>query len=312
MLPTPRADVAVFLAEMAATGTPMLHELPVEDARAMMRAMCALGDAAPCRLARVEDILAPGPAGPISGRLYDKRANRDSSALILFYHGGGFALGDLETHEPFCTYLADRLDMPVLAVDYRLAPEHPFPAAPDDCEAMARWAAQSPLALGFAVTALVTCGDSAGGNLALVVGQALNAQAAQVPLVAIWALYPVVGDIWRWPSMDDLAEGFLLTKATMQWIDTLYAAPGDDPRYAGVRSTMAVDTALVIQTAELDPLRDSGRAFAQQAKQAGGSVWQLEAAGMIHGFINLRRALPSAQSDIEAFLNAASESLCKA
>lgn len=97
----------------------------------------------------------------------------DERALIVFYHGGGFVGGNLDSHDAFCVYLADQMDMPVLSVDYRLAPEHPFPAALDDAEAVTRWAAESPALLGFGVTGLITCGDSAGGNLALVVGQQL-------------------------------------------------------------------------------------------------------------------------------------------
>merc|ERR1711893_529439 len=133
-----------------------------------MRAMGALAEAEPRAMAVQNDLTCPGPAGPIPLRFYDPRAEREPGPCVLFFHGGGFVIGDLEVYDALCTEIAHHLDLPVVSVDYRLAPEHPFPAAPDDCEAAARWIASSPAELDREITGLVITGDSAGGNLTIV------------------------------------------------------------------------------------------------------------------------------------------------
>lgn len=312
MQPFVRPDVAAYLAAIRDNDAPPLNALDVVDARAMMVGLRDIGDAQPTPLAVIRDLSVDGLGGPIPVRLYDRRPQRTEGPLILFFHGGGFVVGDLYSHEPFCTYLADQMDLPVLAVDYRLAPEHPFPAAPDDAEAVARWAAQSPSVLGFAVTGLITCGDSAGGNLALVVGQSLAADPAPAPLIAQWALYPYVDSELDWPSMRDFAEGFMLTEAGMQWFTSHYAAPDEHPRLACLHGDIPATIPVLIHTAGLDPLRDQGRAYADKARAAGAPVWHLEAEGMIHGFICMRQANPSSLADIDAFITAAKATLAGA
>lgn len=305
---TMRPDVAQFLKGMEESGAPPLNALPIAEARAMLVGLRDIGDAEPTVLAVVRDIAIDGPGGTIAARLYDRRSERQGSPLVIFYHGGGFVAGDLDTHEPFCTYLADRIDLPVLAVDYRLAPEHPFPAAPDDAAAAARWAAGHAAGLGFAVESLILCGDSAGGNLALVTGAALEERPAAVPVAALWALYPVVGgdDL---PSMFELADGYMLTKAGMDWFEDLYGAPRDDHRYACLLGPVAAGPAILIHTAGLDPLRDQGRAYAEKARVAGSRVWHIEADGMIHGFACMRCSIPSSLQDIDRFIDTALETL---
>lgn len=309
MKPYVRPDVTDYLNAMRESDAPPLNALDVEQARAMMGGLRDIGDADPTPLAKVRDLSVDGPGGTIATRLFDRRPGREHGPLILFFHGGGFVVGDLDSHEPFCTYLADQMDLPVLAVDYRLAPEHPFPAAPDDAEAVARWAAQSPSVLGFTVSGLITCGDSAGGNLALVVGQALDARPADAPLLAQWALYPCVGGGWAWPSMRDFADGFMLTEAAMRWFTQHYNAPEDDPRHACLLGDIPATTPVLIHTASLDPLRDEGRAYAAKALSAGAPVWHIEAEGMIHGFACMRRSNPSSQSDIDTFIATARATL---
>lgn len=305
---TIRPDVAAFLRAMHESGAPPLNALPVAEARAMLFAMRRMGDADPTPLATVRNIEVQGVGGAIPVRLYDRRAQREAGPLILFMHGGGFVVGDLDTHEPFCTYLADQTDIPVLAVDYRLAPEHPFPAAPEDAEAVARWASESPAALGFSVSGLITCGDSAGGNLAIITGQALAARPAAVPLLAQWVLNPYIGSSRDWPSVRSFAEGYMLTEAAMRWFDAHYAAPADDPRHDCVRGDIPM-VPLLVHTAGLDPLRDQGRAYAARARAAGAPVQHIEAEGMIHNFACMRSAIPSCQADIDAFIAAAISSL---
>ena len=300
--PFVRPDVAAFLYFGRQSGQPALNQLPIAEARAMLLRMRIVGDADPTALAVIRDIAIDADDQTISARLYDRRDARGESPIILFYHGGGFVVGDLETHEPFCTYLADQIDLPVLSVDYRLAPEHIFPAAPDDAEAAARWAAESPSQLGFRVSAIITCGDSAGGNLAVVVARQLATQTAAVPVIAQWAIYPFFGCGNDYPSFELFGDGYMLTQEAMDWFDRSYAAPARDPRYNCMIGPAASDVPLLIHIAGLDPLRDQGRAYAQKAEREGIDVRLIEAEGLIHGFICLRRVVPSAVADIDAFI----------
>lgn len=300
-VPVARADVAAFLAMLGESGVPPLESLPVEMARAGMRAQIAIADAPPVPVKVRRDLRAPGPGGEIPVRLYDSVEGRETGPIILFFHGGGFVIGDLETHDSFCTWLANRSGLPVLSVDYRLAPEHPFPAALDDAEAVARWLAGGPKELGLRPSALVTCGDSAGGHLAASVALALAERPAQIEVAAQWLLYPYVGGGLEWPSVEQFAEGYLISRATMEWFDALYAAPADSTRHNLLHTTLS-PAPLLLMTAELDPLRDQGRRYAESVKAAGRQVCWLEASGMIHGFINLRAALPSTAVDLENFI----------
>ena len=269
-------------------------------------------DAESTPLPVVRDISIPADDRSIPARLYDRQASRDETALILFFHGGGFVFGDLDSHEPFCTYLADRIDLPVLAIDYRLAPEFPFPAAPDDCEAAARWAAQSPAELSCSVTALATCGDSAGGNLAVVTARELAKRPAAVPVIAQLAAYPYFGCGRDYPSFADFGEDYMLTAEAMDWFDALYQTPTDDPRANCLIGAAAPGVALLIHAAGLDPLRDQGRAYAAKAQTEGVPGRYLEAEGMIHGFFNMRKAVPSSAGDVDRFIDEAKAILTEA
>lgn len=298
-----RPDVADFLVRAAAAEAPPMQDLPIPMVRAAMREMGQTADIAPAPLPVVRDLACPGPGGVIPLRLYDRQVRRESGPLILFFHGGGFVFSDLTSHDSFCRTLALRCDLPVLAVDYRLAPDDPFPAFVDDAEAVARWVAGQPETKEREITGLITCGDSAGGHLAILVAQRLGVAAAAVPVLAQWVLYPFVGGGHDWPSMRDLGEGYMVTRPLMSWFDDLCGQPGSDPRY-GLLNGPVPATPLLMQTASLDPLRDQGLAYAQKARAAGATVIAIEAAGMIHGFVNLRRAIPSAGEDVETLLQA--------
>ena len=299
-----RPDVAAFLSALADSRIPPMETLLPAEARAAFLQTIHVTDVAPVPLPTLRHLKAPSPNGSIPLRLFDSRPEREAGPLILFFHGGGFLFGNLDSHAAFCSWLTTRMDLPVLAVDYRLAPEHPFPAAPDDAETVARWVAESPEEIGSAVTALITCGDSAGGNLAIGVCRQLAARPAAVAVSAQWALYPYIGSGTDWPSMKQFAEGFMLARATMEWFDGHYAAPAHDPRHNLLIGDIP-DVPLLVLTAGLDPLRDEGKAYADKARSAGVRVHHMEAVGMIHGFVNLRAAIPSAENDLEAFASAA-------
>lgn len=301
-----RPDVQAFLdylRQAAASGVPAMHEMPLDQARATYVAMQQLADLPPRPLAVIRDLACPGPAGDIPLRLYDSRESREPGPVLVFYHGGGFVLGGLDSHHHVCTDIAAQVDLPVIAVDYRLAPEHPFPAAPDDAEAAARWIAGSPDALGRTVTGLVPIGDSAGGNLAIVVTQALVAQPAAAPVIAQVPIYPLTDAVAGHASFHQFAEGFLLDAKVMQWFGEAYAAPDGAPRAFPLNSGHDQMPPTVLVTAGLDPIRDSGRVYGAALARAGSPLVFMERTGTIHGFIQVRKAIPSAQTDLDAILS---------
>lgn len=297
--PHVRPDVRLFLDWLNNLPGPKTHEVGPVEARNMMLASRHVADAPTGALAVIRDLACPGPGGDIGLRLFDAREERPAGPLFLFLHGGGFVFGDLDTHEPFCAEMARELDMPVLAVDYALAPEHPWPAGVEDAIAAARWAAASPEALGREVTGLVVCGDSAGGNFAIIVSLALRDEPAKVPVLALWAIYPAADPGKGYPSKEDFGTGYLLTKPGMDWFEQCYRADAKDWRYSPlVKSQKGMPPTLVV-TASLDPIRDQGRAYAAACIEAGVETIYREAKGTVHGFINLRKAIPSSVDDIK-------------
>ena len=301
--PLARPDVRAFLDYVNALPGPRSHEAGAVEARRMMTAAGPLVELPVGPLAVRRDLACPGPGGGIVPlRLYDARADRGPGPVMIFIHGGGFVIGDLASHEPACAEIARTLDIPVISVDYRLAPEHPFPAAPDDCEAAARWIASGPADLGFDVTALVLAGDSAGGNLAIVTTLALRDAPAAIPVIVQWPIYPTVDKATGYASFDAFADDYFLTRAGMKWFGESYAADADHWRASPLLAPQAGMPATLVVTAGLDPLRDQGRAYAAATIQAGVPTMYREAAGNIHGFLTLRRAIPSSQADLAGCL----------
>jgi acetyl esterase/lipase len=296
--PYVRPDVRLFLDFLNNLPGPRTHEVGPAEAREMMAKSRHVADAPTGQLALIRNLVMPGPGGEIGLRLFDAREAREPGPLFLFFHGGGFVLGDLDTHEPFCAEMARELDMPVLAVDYRLAPEHPWPAGVEDAIAAARWAAESPEALGREVTGLVLAGDSAGGNFTIVVALALRDEPAKVPVLAQWPIYPAADPGKGYPSRTDFGEGYLLTELSIDYYDECYRADPQDWRYAPLVKSQAGLPPTLVVTAGLDPIRDQGRAYAAACVEAGVPTVFREAEGNIHGFINLRKAIPSAADDI--------------
>jgi len=301
--PYVRPDVQALLGMLAMMQQPPMSAMSPAEAREAYRMMTPVADAEPAELAVIRDLTSPGPAGDIRLRLYDARETREPGPAIVFFHGGGFVIGDLDTHHPLCSEMAHQLDVPLIAVDYRLAPEHPFPAAPADCEAAARWIAGSPAALGRTITGLVLCGDSAGGNLTIVTAQALRASPAAAPVIVQAPLYPVVdGDHDKYASFAAFGDGFLLTADTMRWFGDHYAAPLGDPAADPLFADPAGMPPTLLVTAGLDPLRDQGRDYAARLVQAGVETVYLDLPGAIHGFTCLRKGIPSAEADVQAII----------
>ena len=295
-----RPDVAAFLQFLNAVPGPKMHELSPEAARMTMVAMRSVAEVPTGDLAVICNVEIAGPAGPIRARLYDMRETREPGPVMVFYHGGGFVIGDLDTHEPYCAEAARALDIPVVAIDYRLAPENPWPAAPDDCEAVTRWIAASPAELDRGVTGLVLSGDSAGGNLAIVTAMALRDTPAAVPVIVQFPIYPTVDGSADWGSFHEHGEGKLLTHEAMAYFQAAYAAEEGHVRAHPLSHDHAGMPQTLIVTAGLDPLRDQGRAYAGALIEAGVPVTFREAAGNIHGFITIRKAIPSSADDVAA------------
>lgn len=302
--PFVRPDVAMFLQFLNAVPGPKFWEVPATEARAMTAAMRDVADAPVGELAVIRDISIPGPAGPIAARVYDTRENRDAGPVMVFYHGGGFVIGSLYTYEPYCAEVARLLDLPVISIDYRLSPEHPFPAPAEDCEAATRWIAESPAELGLVVTGLITSGDSAGGNLTIVTTMALRDAPAAVPVLVQFPIYPVVTLDADWPSMREFANGYLLRDEAMAYFGEGHAATPGDYRSEPLNFDQSGMPPSLVTTASLDPLRDQGLAYVEKLKASGVHVEHISAEGNIHGHINIRQAIPSVQADIEGYINA--------
>ena len=302
--PFVRSDVRQFLDMLAMVARPPMHEGTPEMAREGMKISTAMAEAEGRPVRLVEDMTCPGPRRDIGLRLYDNREDAAApSPLILFFHGGGFVIGDLDIYDSVAREVAIETGFPVLSVDYGLAPEEPFPAAPDDCLAAARWAADSPAALGFPATGLALTGDSAGGNLTIVVALDLRDEPAAVPVLAIAPIYPVIDDSSRAPSMAQFSQGFLLTAGDMAWFGKTYGAKRGEPRHHIIDRDLTGLPPTVLMTASLDPLHDQGMAFVDALKHYNVTVTHQEADGLIHGFITLRKMIPSGQEDLNSFLS---------
>jgi acetyl esterase len=251
------------------------------------------------------------PNGPrtIPARLYTPDGLPSGSPLLVFYHGGGFVLGSIATHEPVCRYLAARAQVRVLSVDYRLAPEHPFPAAVEDGIAAFDYAVRNAEALGADPAAVAVGGDSAGGNLAASVS--IGAAPGAKPRFAL-LFYPATDLTTRFPSKDLFAEGFLLTDDDITWFTDQYVHPDarHDPRVSVLLAEDLADfPATYLVTAGFDPLRDEGEAFADRLAEAGVPVAVRRHADLIHGFASFvelggrfREALAEAAGALQAGL----------
>jgi acetyl esterase len=245
----------------------------------------------PLPMERVEPLTIPGPAGAIPARLYiAPGAPPSPRPLLVYFHGGGWVVGGLDTHDGPCRFLATHSGANVLSVDYRLAPEHPFPAAADDALTAFRWAAGSAAELDVDPARIAVIGDSAGGNLAA--AASLLARDDGGPRPALQALiYPVTDAVGGQRSRDLFARGFLLTKADMDWFEHHYlpdSSMSADPRVSVLRADdLSGLPPAYVTTAGFDPLRDEGEAYAERMRTAGVKVALRRHPGLIHGFANM-------------------------
>ncbi|HVH75142.1 MAG TPA: alpha/beta hydrolase [Stellaceae bacterium] len=278
------------------SGRPTFDQVSPAEARALFLAGRNVFAPEPAPVAEIRDLAAPGPGvGSIPLRLY--RPGEGVLPALVYYHGGGWVVGDLETHDTLCRHLANAAGCAVVAVDYRLAPEHKFPAAVEDAWAALEWVAENGAALGIDRARLAVGGDSAGGNLAAVAS--LIARDRGGPLLSCQLLlYPAVDLGMHMDSYRRFAEGYLLTRATMAWfVDHYLARPAeiDDWRGSPLRAADlgGVAPAFVV-TAGYDPLSDEGAHYARRLVQSGVSICHRHYAGMLHGFLTAGRIVRAA------------------
>ncbi len=286
------SEVHLLLRLAALTGTATVTGSgDVEEARAQNRRGMVTTAGPPIPMARVEELAISGPAGAIPARLYD-RAGKGSAPrpMLVYYHGGGWVVGDLDTHDGLCRFLAAATGALVLSVDYRLAPEHPFPAPVDDARAAFEWAVQNAAELGADPGRVAVGGDSAGGNLAAVVTRQARDAGGPQPAMQL-LMYPATDDVETWPSRRVFAAGFLLTEVDMDWFRDHYlpdpalsAHPDVSPFQAEDLSGLAP---AYVATAGFDPLRDEAEAYVKKMREAGVAAALRCHPGLIHGFAQM-------------------------
>ncbi len=294
------------LLDQIAAGDPRpLSEVDLAESRALLDAGTALAREARSPVS-TEDGTAPGPAGEVPVRIY-RPAGGGTAPLpvVVYFHGGGFVLGSLDSHDRLCRQIAAGVPAVVVGVGYRLAPEDPFPAAVDDAVAATRWAWAVAPSLGADPARLVVAGDSAGGNLAAVVAR--RAALSGSPTVAMQVLlYPVTEMTGSQPSHAQNGEGYFLTTEDMAWFRECYLPEGTDVEDPDVSPLLAADVAglppALVVTAELDPLRDEGEAYARRLQDAGVPVTLERYDGMIHGFMSMDGVLDAGARAVDRML----------
>ena len=308
------AGIAAYLERVAALGLPPAWELPLEQVRAGYRATSSVlwGEDVPAASSR--DIEIAGPGGALPLRLYTPAAPASPAAApagtLVWFHGGGWVLGDLDSHDQLCRGLAARSGATVASVDYRLAPEHRYPAAVEDAWAATLWATSEAAARhGLDPARVAVGGDSAGGNLAAVT--ALRARDVGLRLRLQALVYPVVEGRFDTESYAGCGEGYGLTRAAMEWYWETYA-PGEAKLEAEASplraATLAGSAPALVQTAEYDVLRSEGDAYADRLAAAGVAVTHTRWAGTNHGFLRLPGVTPvagAALDELAAALRAA-------
>jgi acetyl esterase len=256
-------------------------------------------------LAEVRELELAGPAGAIAARLYRPGGLAAPAPCLVFYHGGGFTLGSLDSHDLPCRQLAAGTACLVIAVDYRLAPEHPFPAAADDAAAAFREVARRAAEFGIDPSRLAVGGDSAGGNLAAVVAQ--DARNDVIAPCFQLLIYPTTDLTMSAESIRTYGKGFLLEKASMDWFSGNYMPPGKDkrdPRASPLFGDPRGVAPALLATAGFDPLCDEGRAYASALRDAGVAVEELRSEGLVHGWFNLSGAVRPAALAADALVKA--------
>jgi acetyl esterase len=297
----PQARALLDLIE--ASGLPPTHTLPPLEARRFYRERRFFTQPAPPEVAEVRELQAEGPHGPIPLRLVRPRGAGAAATLpvLVYYHGGGWTIGDLDTHDTLCRELANASGCAVVSVDYRMGPEHRFPAAVDDCIAATYWVRRNAAGLGVDAARLAVGGDSAGGNLAAVVSIAAR-DAGDLPIAFQLLIYPATDMRRVAASHETNGQGYLLTRDTIAYFHDHYIDdPAQDLDWRAspllLDDLAGLPPALVI-TAGYDPLRDEGLQYSQRLSEAGNRATHLCFERQIHGFITMGRVIDEANAAV--------------
>ena len=286
---TLEAETQLLLRLLALSGRRGFETLTPAEARRELARTARLFAGPPRPMARVELLALPGPGGPVPARLYLPLGLAAPRPLLVYFHGGGWVLCDLDTHDEPCRFLAAEAGVAVLSVDYRLAPEHRFPAAVEDALAAFRFASDQAASLGVDAGRIAVGGDSAGGNLAAVVSQLAVSEGGPRPAFQL-LFYPVTDLSTKHASYRLFAEGFFLTEQQMDWYRGHYLpdeAAARDPRASPlVARDLAGLAPAYLATAGFDPLRDEGEAYGARLREAGVPTTLRRHAGLVHGFCN--------------------------
>ena len=274
-----------------------LSAIGPQAARRRMRAETPVGAGPPVPVGAVAELAVRGPAGPLRARHYAPAEAGGPRPLLVYLHGGGYVTGDLDTHDQPCRVLCRQAGVHVVSVAYRLAPEHPFPAAVEDAVAALEWGHEHAVELGADPARVAIGGDSAGGNLSAV-ASLLAAREGRRPPAAQLLLYPATDMVTERPSLELFREGFLLERAEREWYHDQYVPPEQrrDPRASPLFAPDLGGLApALVMTAAFDPLRDEGEAYADALRAAGNRVVKRRAPGLVHGFANLTGISPAAR-----------------
>lgn len=278
---------------------PPTHTLPVAEARAYYRDRRSVTQPTPPDVAKLQDLQATGLNGSVPVRLVRPWGSDETAVLpvLVYFHGGGWVIGDLDTHDALCRELANQAQCAVVSVDYRMGPENRFPAAVDDCIAATRWVHEHASELHLDASRLAVGGDSAGGNLAAVVSIAAR-DAGDLPIVFQLLIYPATDQHRKSPSHTENGQGYLLTRDTMDYFVGHYIA--DPAQYDDWRASPLLREDLgrlppaLVLTAGFDPLRDEGMAYAERLTAAGNAASSVCFEREIHGFITMGKVLDEA------------------
>jgi acetyl esterase len=303
-------NMRVMLDAMAALNMPPIGVLPPELVRQGYRMQRAGQDPGAPRDLEVRELDVAGGAGPLKARLYVPKGAAARGPGLVYFHGGGFVIGDLDTHDDFLRRLSAASGVRVLSVDYRLAPEHPFPAAHDDALAATRWAFDHAAEIGFDPDAIAVGGCSAGGNLSACVSIEMRDDPRRIAFQLLF--YPATAMAQETDSRRDLADGYILTAEVMEWFGKHFAVAGhpDAARAepAHVSDLSGLPPALVV-TAGFDPLKDEGRAYAAKLAAAGVDARHVEHPGFVHDFFLMAPVSPAVAPVIEATAAALAQAL---
>lgn len=298
-------DAQLVLDMMRAAGRPAFETLSPAEARQAYAASRKVLQPEPEPVAEVRDASVPGPHGAVPVRLYRPRGSEAGDVLpaLVYYHGGGWLLGGLDSHDGVCRRFANAARCRVISVDYRMAPEHKFPAAVDDCAAATRWVVDRAAELGVDPARVAVGGDSAGGNLAAVM--ALMARDGSLPpLVFQLLIYPATDMLMTSVSARTVTEGVPLTSSTMRWFIDHYVRDGQDARDWRASPLRAADLSgtaqALVLTCSYDPLCDEGIAYARRLEQEGVRVAHLHLSDQAHGFVSMGRIIRASDVAIDA------------